>query len=103
MTSASVPHVAALNLDVHGSDLLIGDALVEHLFGPQPDLESRRKARRKLYHLVAETAPEHRPPVFRFGARVYAARRSSLQEWYARREAAAAAVPQKIYRRHAAA
>ena len=85
------------------SDLLVGDHLIEYLLGRQPDPESLKRARRKFYHLAAGTAAEHRPPIFRLGPRLYAARRSQLEEWFRRREAVAAETPQKTYKKRSVA
>src|SRR5690348_9273487 len=59
-------------------DLVTGDRLIEYIFGHQPDRDSLKRARRKLYHLATGTPAAHRPPIFRLGPRCFAARRSRL-------------------------
>jgi hypothetical protein len=70
-------------------DLVFGDKLVEFLFGRQADRERLRLARRQMYHLATEVAPEMQLPLFKLG-RLWAGRRSTLIEWVAEREASAA-------------
>jgi hypothetical protein len=95
------PDAAAANFVVD-SDVVVDDALVKFMFGDQLDPEAFKRARRRLYHLASEVAPEHRPPIFRLGPRRLAGRKSSLRRWFAEREAAALA-PQKLYKRRGSA
>jgi hypothetical protein len=91
MTSTS--SLAAAN-----SDMLTGAELLRFVFGDLSDPKAFRRARRRLYHLAAEVAPQDRLPLFRLGPRVLAGRKSTLVRWMAEREAAAALVPPKDYR-----
>jgi hypothetical protein len=83
-------------------DLVLGDELVEFLFGRQPDREQLRLARRQMYHLATEVAPEMQLPLFKLG-RLWAGRRSTLIEWIAEREASAARMREAMARERGAA
>lgn len=67
------------------SEIVTGWDLVELFHGPQPDERAYRLARRQLYRLIASN-PDL--PVFRLNNRRYAARASTVREWFAQRERA---------------
>jgi hypothetical protein len=67
-------------------EVLVGNRLIEAVFGPQRDAAALKKARRRLYHLASEVPLEDRLPLFRLGPRILAGRPSTLLEWVAERE-----------------
>jgi hypothetical protein len=64
-------------------EFLTGDPLVEAIFGPQSNKQNLKKARKRLYRLIAEVPPAHRLLCFKLGNGQIAARRAWVEAFLA--------------------
>jgi hypothetical protein len=67
-------------------EILVNDSLVEELFGPQPDQAAQKRARKRLYRLITEVAPQHRLPCFKDESGQWACRRATVKAYQAARQ-----------------
>jgi hypothetical protein len=83
-----VPFILGLAAETTSDqEILVGDALVLEVYGPQLDETALRRARKRFYRLVSEIPSQHRLPAFKGPDGRWSCRRTTVMAYRAARQA----------------